>query len=118
MMLTKILGGNISHDAVKLLKALENALSILDTTETTIALIELVEDDVSLHVLSHIGKPFFLAISLIILYNNEKQTASIIFCSIGLHYERNLRPLLPDRSRSYIHQQRSQTYQSRSHEEP
>jgi hypothetical protein len=61
MMLTKILGGNLSHDAVKLLKALEDALGILDTTEATIALVELVEDDVSLHVLSHIGKPFFLA---------------------------------------------------------
>jgi hypothetical protein len=61
MMLTKILCGNLSHDAVKLLKALEDALGILDATEATIALIELVEDDVSLHVLSHIGKPFFFA---------------------------------------------------------
>jgi hypothetical protein len=75
MMLTKVLGGNLSHDAVKLLKALEDALGILDTAEATIALIELVEDNVSLHVLSHIGKPFFLALSLIILYNNFRQGA-------------------------------------------
>jgi hypothetical protein len=61
MMLTKVLSGNLGHDAVKLFKALEHALSILDAAEATIALIELVEDDVSLHVLSHIGKPFFFA---------------------------------------------------------
>jgi hypothetical protein len=72
MMLTKVLGGNFSHDAVKLFKALEHALSILNAAEATIALVKLVEDDVSLHVLSHIGKPFFLALSLIILYNNER----------------------------------------------
>jgi hypothetical protein len=76
-MFTKVLGGNLSYNAVKLFKALEDALSILDAAETTIALVELVEDNVSLHVLSHIGKPFFLALSLIILYNNFRYGARI-----------------------------------------
>jgi hypothetical protein len=66
---------NISHNAFKLLKTTEDAISILDAAETTIALIELVKNDVGLHPHSHIEKPFFLALSLIILYNNFRHDA-------------------------------------------